>query len=141
MNINNSRQLILMCGLCAFCLICVNPGLAAQSKVRANQAEPDSCEIAMLYLDNASSEAGKVSEGHIIAVARLGDAEQSVRLNRRRLGFVRNYLINRRGWNKIVTAVGERVKGYGRVELYVGGKLLYVLRYPRRGLISCADLG
>ena len=95
----------------------------------------------MLYLDNSASEAGKDSEGHIIAVARLGDDEQSVRLNQRRLGFVRNYLVNRRGWNKLVIAVGERVKGGGRVELYVGGKLLYVLRYPRRGLISCADLG
>jgi hypothetical protein len=141
MNINNSRRLILICGLLAFCLICVSPALAAQDKVRGNQAKPDSCEVAMLYLDNSASEAGKDSEGHIIAVARLGDDEQSARLNRQRLEFVGNYLINGRGWNKIVIAVGERVRGKGRVELYVGGKLLYVLRYPRRGLISCADLG
>lgn len=139
MNNNNFRRAILMCCLSVF--FCVHPSLAAWSKVRGNQAKPNGCEVAMLYLDNSTSEAGKDSEGHIIAIARLGDGERSVRLDRRRLEFVRNYLINRKGWNKLVTASGERVKGYGRVELYVSGKLLYVLLYPKRGLISCADLG
>jgi hypothetical protein len=108
--------------------------------MRGNQAKPDNCEVALLYLDNSTLEAGKDSESHIIAIARLGDGERSVRLDRRRLEFVRDYLLNQRGWNNIVTASGERVKGYGRVELYVSGKLLYVLQYPKRGVISCADL-
>jgi hypothetical protein len=86
-------------------------------------------------------EAREKGEGYIIAIARLGDGEFSPTLARRRLGFARDYLINRRGYEKIVTAVGERVRGYGLVELYVAGELLYVLRYPKSGHISCGGLG
>ena len=62
-------------------------------------------------------------------IARLGDSEQRQELNRRRLHNARTYLVEfeHRSPQTIITAEGERVKGYGRVELYVGGKLFYVL--------------
>ena len=141
MKLNYARIAILMSGLAVISLICLDPSLAAQEKIRDNQTKPNNCEDAMLFLDVSVSEASKVGEGYLIAVARLGDGERSLELNRRRLGFARAYLINQRGWNRIVTASGERAKGYGRVELYVGGKLLYVLLYPKRGYISCGGLG
>ena len=138
---NNIRRAILPSLLTIGCLICVNPVLARQSKLAAERPRPNNCEDAQLYLDMAAIEAGKAGGGPVIAIARLGDGERSLELNWRRLGFARDYLINRRGWEEVVTASGERAKGYGRVELYVGGKLLYVLLYPKRVLISCSGLG
>ena len=141
MKVNYVHTAILMSGLALICLVCLDPSLAAQSKMRDSQTKPNNCEDAMLYLDMSVSEAGKDREGYLIAVARLGDGERSLEFNRRRLGFARAYLENQRGWNRIVSASGERAKGYGRVELYVGGKLLYVLLYPKKGYISCGGLG
>jgi hypothetical protein len=141
MKINKVRRAILLSHLAIICIICVESDLAAQSKVRGNQPKPNNCEEAQLYLDNSATEASKDEEGNVIAIARLGNDELSPSLNQRRLEFVRSYLINQRFFNRIVIASGERVQGSGRVELYVGGKLLYVLRYPRRGHISCVGLG
>jgi hypothetical protein len=138
---NRVRRAILPFCLAVGCLIGATPGLTKQSKLTVGQSRPNNCEDAQLYLDMSAVEAGKVGGDPIIAIARLGDGERSLGLNWRRLGFARDYLINRRGWDNIVAASGERVKGYGRVELYVGGKLLYVLLYPKRGQISCAGLG
>lgn len=58
---------------------------------------PNNCEEALLHLDGASAEAKEKGEGNIIAIARLGDGEHSLGLGRRRLGFAKDYLINRRG--------------------------------------------
>src|SRR5207247_3130982 len=67
--------------------------------------------------------------GLVIAIARLGDGEQKPDLNRRRLHNVRTYLaeFDGRSSERVVMAEGERVNGYGRIELYVDGKLFYVL--------------
>jgi hypothetical protein len=73
-------------------------------------------------LDLASNEAGE--KGLIIVIARLGDSDRNVALNRRRLHNVRVYLTE---WNghrdpkTVITAEGDRVKGYGRIEIYIGG--------------------
>jgi len=72
----------------------------------------------------------------LIVIARLGDGERNRGLNRRRLHNVRTYLseyVHARAAETIVTAGGERVSGYGRIELYVGGRLFHVLTLPRNG--------
>lgn len=91
------------------------------------ETKPTNCEFHIATLDAAHDQAGK--DGLVIVIARLGDGEQRVDLNHRRLHNVRTYLVefDRRSPQTIITAEGERVKGYGRVELYVGGKLFYVL--------------
>lgn len=71
----------------------------------------------------------------IIIIARLGTGERDRGLNRRRLHNVKTYLTEyvtgeggRRGADMLILAEGERVKGYGRVEFYVGGVLTtYIL--------------
>jgi hypothetical protein len=67
--------------------------------------------------------------GLVIMIARLGKGETKRDLNRRRLNNARTFLIEfgQRAPQTIVTAEGERVNGYGRVELYAGGKLFHVL--------------
>ncbi len=80
------------------------------------------CEGNNSDLSGAHHMAG--AEGTIIAIARLGEGERSGELNRRRLHNVRIFLTDF-GWHRdpatVITAEGERVKGYGRVELYVRG--------------------
>ena len=68
----------------------------------------------------------------IILVARLGNGEKSRELNRRRLHNV-SERIKAAGVKpkKIVVAEGGRVLGLGRVEIYVGGKIVESLRVKR----------
>jgi hypothetical protein len=91
------------------------------------ETKPTNCEFHIATLDAANNEAG--GKGLVIVIARLGDGEQRQTLNRRRLHNVRTYLVefDHRSTETIITAEGERVNGYGRIELYVAGKLFYVL--------------
>lgn len=91
------------------------------------EMKPTNCEFHIATLDAASNQAGK--DGLLIAIARLGTGERRQDLNRRRLHNLRTYLVefDGRSPQMIITAEGEQVSGYGRVELYVGGKLFYVL--------------
>ena len=102
--------------------------------------EPANCEVANFYLDNAAMRARALGEAHLIVIARLGDGEKSRQLNVSRLKVVENFLSNWRGVRKVMTAEGERVRGYGRLEFYVGGALLYTLPVRRNknlDLLSC----
>lgn len=83
------------------------------------------------YLDViAKSAAGDQS---IIMIARLGDGESSRGVIRRRLSALRDYFVRTRGIaeGNVITAEGERVRGLGRVEIYVGGKLSVVFGMRR----------
>jgi len=102
---------------------------------------PGTCETHSAILDITRNEAvwGAGKNSVVIAIARLGDGETSRQLNRRRLY---NLTVH---WNdyklpsgKLVTVEGDRVKGFGRVELYIGSKLFDVL-VPQRGKDLCVD--
>ncbi|MEJ7575953.1 MAG: hypothetical protein WKF74_02990 [Pyrinomonadaceae bacterium] len=107
--------------------------IAGYSSVAAQQPmEPANCESDIAILDTVSRQAGE--DGLIIVIARLGDGESNRELNHRRLYNVRTYLTEwdgRRNPKTVITAEGERINGYGRIELYVGGKLFYVLLVRR----------
>src|SRR6266446_10309489 len=91
---------------------------------------PQGCEINRLYVDDAGGRARKIAGSHVIVIGRLGDGERSSQLNRRRLEEVQRFL-EQLVSVKSVTAGGKRVQGYGVVELYVGGRLLYTLPLQR----------
>ena len=82
-------------------------------------------------LDHAAITAG--GDKTIIIIARLGSGEGSRHLIRRRLYAPVNYLVGIRGVSesRIVTAEGERVRGLGHVEIYVGGNLLITFKMKR----------
>ncbi len=88
------------------------------------QVEPYPCEYNISTLSAAHHTAG--DDGLVIVIARLGDGEYTKDLNRRRLHNVRVYLTEF-DWHRrpetVITAEGEPVKGYGRIELYVKGNL------------------
>ena len=69
----------------------------------------------------------------IIIIARRGEGESSRAIVRRRLSGLRDYLetIGQIQPKRVITAEGERVRGLGRVEIYVGGKLHTVFSLKR----------
>lgn len=84
----------------------------------------NTCESNRFRLEDVNSFAGK--DGTMILIARLGKGEQSISLNHRRLHNARIYLSKflLRKPDTIIVAEGERVMGRGRIEVYVGGKLV-----------------
>jgi hypothetical protein len=89
------------------------------------------CETTKAELDLVAQTAGR--DKTIIIIARLGIGESSRVINRRRMGGLRDYLESARAFppDKLITAEGERVRGLGRIELYVGGELLMVFTLKR----------
>lgn len=128
-------------GALSFALCLLQAGRPVNAQGRTEQAvtqpaelrpRPTNCENHIAMLEAAHHDAGK--DGLIIIIAWLGDGESRQGLNRRRLHNARAYLaeyLNLRAPGTIVTAEGERVKGYGRIELYVGGRLYHVLALRR----------
>jgi hypothetical protein len=92
---------------------------------------PVTSEFNILRLEDvARITATEAAEGRkTILIARLGNGESSRELNRRRLSNVQIFLSRYKtiGAENIVVAEAEKVRGYGRVEIYVGGKLLETL--------------
>jgi hypothetical protein len=107
--------------------------LAAQSSVSTKPSFEDGerCESVKAYLDYVHVEAG--NDKMIFLVARLGDGESSRRLNRRRSANIYRYLTATRRIprERIVKVEGERMRGNGRVEVYVGGSLIMVFTLKR----------
>jgi hypothetical protein len=102
------------------------------------------CETNLLLQDIVVSAALQQTKqnGVLIVIARSGSGEDSRELMRRRIYNVRQYFKERGrrlAPEKVVIAEGERVKGNGRLEYYLGGKLLQQLLFPRNHFIchSC----
>lgn len=106
-------------------------GAAAQPGER--QIEPYPCEPNLATLNVAHQIAGE--KDLIIFIARLGDGEGRGEINRRRLHNVRAYLTSQLYWKRdpetVIVAEGERVRGYGRVEIYIRGILIDVIAAER----------
>ncbi len=127
-----------------FALFLSFPGLIAAQEQRYDYNELLNCERNLLYQDVVVNEALEKTKGDgvLIIVVRLGDGENSHELMRRRLYNVRQYFKkrgNRLASEKIIIVEGERAKGYGQVEYYLGGKLYERLLFPKNGYIchSC----
>src|SRR5947209_9208492 len=88
--------------------------------------KPRDCETNLIRMEGVNKLA--TAEGNRdsvrIAIARLGDGEYTQRLNRRRLQNVLAVLTDNLGLRKerVVIASGDRVRGYGRIEVYVNGQ-------------------
>ena len=87
--------------------------------------KPLNCEMTLQLMEDVRDLIGAESgeRGVLILIARLSSGEKSRTLNRRRLLNVREGLQGTLGIiEPIVIAEGERVNGFGRVEVYSGGK-------------------
>lgn len=108
--------------------------------------KPRDCEINLIRMEgvNKLATADGNRDSVIIAIARLGDGEYAQELNRRRLQNVLTVLTENLGLRKdrVVMASGERLRGYGRVEVYVGGQLVDALLVKRHKdlCVDCCDI-
>lgn len=121
----------------AFLLFIISTNFAQESS-REGKFPPSGVETGVTNCEHNAATLNFVrsqarNDGLIIAIARLGKGEQRKDVNQMRLRKVRQYLTE--DWQRtpetIVTAEAERVNGFGRVELYVGGKLLSTILVER----------
>jgi hypothetical protein len=88
---------------------------------------PMECEGAATRLDFAVVNTRKIEGAYLILIARLGTGETSRSLNQARLSGAEEYVLRRGSDLKYVLAQGSRVKGLGRLEIYVGGQLAEIM--------------
>lgn len=108
--------------------------------------KPRDCEINLIRMEGVnklvSSEDNRGSV--VIAIARLGNGEHAEEWNRRRLQNVLTVLTDnlRLSKERVVLASGAPVRGYGRVEVYVSGKLVDTLLVNRAKdlCVDCCDI-
>ena len=108
--------------------------------------KPRDCEINIIRIESleklAASESNRDSV--VIVVARLGDGEYAQELNRRRLANVMTVLTDNLAVKRerVVIASSERVRGYGRVEVYVGGQLVdaFLVHRGKDLCVACCDI-
>ena len=123
------KRIVLILFVCA--LSC-GPALAQGELPRVHERfDGTHCETTKSELDWLATRAGQ--EGFIVIIARLGTKEYSRKLNRERMQLLSEYLQNTRGVDakRIVLGEGERVRGLGRVEIYLAGKLVMVFTINR----------
>lgn len=99
--------------------------------------EPVECDAALAYLDDAFLNTIKLAGTNLIIIARLGSGERSSQLNKSRLSWIKSYMSNRVPDLKYVIAEGGKVSGLGRVELYVGGRLLHTMPIKKNAKHYC----
>ncbi len=142
------RYLLALVMLALFAPSLIAQEQSEQANVFLNPNAPQNCEqniVSMEVLATMTLEQTK-DIGVLVAVARLGDGERSREFNRRRLYNVREFLKDRASIQaeKIVVAEGEQVRGLGRVEFYLGGKMVGRLLLARNKdlcLICCDEYG
>ena len=104
--------------------------------------KPLNCEENLIHIEIVARLASEESQRDkvLIIVARLGDNESSQELNRRRLHNLRVSLTEnlRVDPQRLIMASGEKVRGSGRVEFYLAGKLIGALPIAR-GKDLCVD--
>ena len=105
--------------------------------------KPELCESRSAAMDGITQKVPL--DEPIIVIAHLGVGETKLHLNWRRLQNVRAYWMHglapvaQRKSEMIILAEGERVSGYGRLEFYAAGRLVWVLNIPRNADVDFGD--
>ena len=139
------KALTLMLFHFSCCLVVAQepPPLQAISLADFVDHKPEHCESRTAAMDGITQKT-RPNEA-IIVIARLAVGETKPNLNWRRLENVRAYWTQaippeaRRNPDTIILAEGERVVGYGRLEFYVAGKLVWLINVPRNADIDFGD--
>jgi hypothetical protein len=133
MSVNMLRVIGIVCLLISYaCVVEAQQKPGSETPIFPVEDLPGGCEFNNSVLTVLAQ--NTPADELIIVIARLGDRESRKNLNSRRLHnvkiFLTEFLVDsvRRRPETIILAEGQRVKGYGRVELYVKGKLYEVMK-------------
>lgn len=118
------------------CLLIVGKSIKAQqslTEVPIVKGDGNAGELNSARLDFLANEQLSTKE-RVFIIARLGRGETARSLNLKRLKAAWLYLVKTRGIKKeqIILAEGERVANEGRVEFYLGSKLM-IISLAQRG--------
>lgn len=108
------------------------------------KGDVNACELNSLHLDKLKSDwlSGDLKE-RIFVIARLGNKEKSRRLNLLRLTEAKFFTVGKGQLPKenVVFAEGEKAKGDGRIEFYLGSQLFLVSLAPlnKNVCFACCD--
>ena len=109
--------------------LCAVVGVAQQSSPGLSivKGDANAGELNSLYLDKLANDQQSTHE-RVFVFARLERGEQARSLNLIRLKAARSYLVETRGIDKeqVILAEGERVADEGRIEFYLGSRLMLV---------------
>jgi len=97
-----------------------------------NTETPTGCEDNEARLDQIAYLLAEQNDSTniLIIITRLGNGENSLDLSNHRLHNAREYLLTSPlsiSKDRIITAIGEKTIGFGRVEFYFGGKRIETL--------------
>jgi len=140
----NPRYILVLIGV--LCLCGSNPqSLKAQTptpeaEVEIVPATARGCQRNTIDVANLGALVQTTKEKALV-IARLGRGETNRLLNRRRLNDVKTEFGINWDASKIILAEGERVKGQGRIEFYLGSELMSVSLLARNGdfCATCCD--
>lgn len=109
--------------------LCAVVGVAQESspEIGIVKGDANTGELNSLYLDKLANDQQSTNERFFV-IARLGRGEKARSLNLNRLKAARSYLVETRGIDKeqVILAEGERAAGEGRIEFYLGSRLMLV---------------
>lgn len=121
--------------LIAISLIFLSAVLSAGQSVTIKRDKPINCEDLLASLDIAIIEWQKLKDTRLIVITRLGTGERDKKLNRARLEYVEDYLKSKEV--DYLLAEGDRVKGFGRFEVYAGGHLIISIPIKKGAVRLC----
>jgi hypothetical protein len=126
--------------------LCSSAGALSQAIEKTDHVlepprRPVNCEMAQTYINDALIRYSKHNSGYLIVIARPGAEESSARrISQARLSSVKTYVSQFKTPIKTVFAEGASKPGFGAIEIYVNGDLLYSLPIAKReglDLTSC----
>ena len=123
----NSFLLFRFAGVLLTLILCLLTGVTFSQAQNIVDSRKAPCEGNSAWLDRLMQDVNESSERELVfVIARLGRGETSRYLTQRRLHNAKTYLGNRLRSEQIILAEGDRSPEEGRVEFYVGSKLLLV---------------
>ena len=98
----------------------------------------NACEANSVEVREIATKALNTNE-RVFILFRAGDGEGKV-INNKRFTFVRKFMQEEWGLKNefFLYAIGEKIKGQGRIEIYLGSKLHLVI-LAKRGKVPCMD--
>jgi hypothetical protein len=123
--------------------------MSSQEQTKQSHAEPEAAsadfgEYTSLKLNEIIREVHETGT-IVIIISQLGAGDSRANLHHRRLHNAVARLVGDSPYRipreKVVTAIGDRVKGKGRVEFYVNGRLVYIVIFkPNEDFrVDCCD--